>query len=199
MTCLTIGPGEYATPHRKPTGGRISDAHPMTSDDYKLRDAAVRPGPLEYSRIDAVLPKGGRFYARAQDSSFGIPKGPGPGEYEVKSGIGTRPTTRMSTAAKTTIIQEEAKRRSFTPGPGHYRTVRDESVDMIAAKQRLAKLKLIANHNRHRAATGPHPQPSASTLNLQIDNSDDFGEWHASCAMRMACMIRDDFGMHHVR
>jgi len=83
-----------------------------------------------------------------------LPLGLGPGQYEVKSGIGTRPTTRIPEGHKTNIIEEIAKRRAFTPGPGHYKVVRDPTPDVLAGKQRLAFIKTCADRHRKRAVTG---------------------------------------------
>ena len=80
--------------------------------------------------------------------------GVGPGAYEIKSGIGTRPTTRIPEGIKINIIQEIAERRAFTPGPGHYMPVRDPTPDMLVGRKKLAFLKTVADENRKRAATG---------------------------------------------
>jgi hypothetical protein len=78
----------------------------------------------------------------------------GPGSYEIVSTLGQQPTMRMSTAQIPSIIAEIARKRgSATPGPGQYRIVRDQTDGMRAAKDRLAKMKKIADRCRKRAAT----------------------------------------------
>jgi hypothetical protein len=51
------GPGNYKTPPRKKAGGRISDARPMTRDDYEIKRASQQPGPLEYAQLALILPQ----------------------------------------------------------------------------------------------------------------------------------------------
>jgi len=51
------GPGNYKTPPRKKAGGRISDASPITRDDYAIKKASQQPGPLEYAQLALVLPQ----------------------------------------------------------------------------------------------------------------------------------------------
>ena len=82
--------------------------------------------------------------------------GVGPGAYEIKSGIGTRPMTRILDGSKINIIQEIAERRAFTPGPGHYMSFRDPTPDMLVGRKKLAFVKTVADRNRKRAATGLH-------------------------------------------
>jgi hypothetical protein len=140
----------------------------MTMDDFKMRDAAVSPGPLEYAHVDVVLPQGGRFFCKAPLNSLGATgasTGPGPGEYTIKSALGTRPTTKMSTGAKISFFEEKSKsgRGALSPGPAGYQNIqdhhhrfvtkmRDETEEMLEAKRRLAAMKAIADTHRRRAA-----------------------------------------------
>ena len=94
------------------------------------------------------------FRASLQNMNMDAILGVGPGAYEIKSGIGTRPSTRIPEGSKISIIQEIAKRRAFTPGPGHYMSFRDPTPDMLVGRKKLAFLKTVADGNRKRAATG---------------------------------------------
>jgi hypothetical protein len=94
------------------------------------------------------------FRASLQDMKIDAFLGVGPGAYEIKSGIGTRTSTRMPRGSKINIIQEIAERRAFTPGPGHYMPFRDPTPEMIVGRKKLAFLKTVADGNRKRAATG---------------------------------------------
>ena len=44
------GPGQYPIPRRHMAGGRISDAQPLTHQDYKLLDAYEKPGSCSVDR-----------------------------------------------------------------------------------------------------------------------------------------------------
>jgi hypothetical protein len=147
------------------TGGRISDGQTPSRVDLMMREAASKPGPLDYTPEDPPLAKGVRINppshrnppSGSHETAFSAATSQdpriGPGTYEIRSSIGKRPTTRMSTAPRVSDIVEITRRRSFTPGPGHYRILRDESDATLAAKRRLAQIKEISDKHRRRAAT----------------------------------------------
>ena len=171
------GPGEYETPKRKMAGGRVSDSRPRTDVESKMLDAAQKPGPGAYSNPGSDLPAGGRInppgprrpppegshavllsQAHYQDPLMG------PGKYDIESSFGTehrilkRPTTRVSTSKFPSVIAEIGMRRgAATPGPGQYpvrrKSLRDQTEEMLAAKERLRKVKQLADGHRQRAAT----------------------------------------------
>lgn len=159
------GPGAYVLPTVGKVGGRISDGQTPTKVDLLMRDAASKPGPLDYKPTDSPPLRGVRINPPSHHQppsgshetvfSAATAKDPciGPGTYEIKSCIGKRPTARMSTAPKVSDITDITRKRSFTPGPGHYKILRDESDTSLAAKRRLAQLKTISDQHRRRAVT----------------------------------------------
>lgn len=175
------GPGEYTLPTVHTAGGRISDGQTPTKVDLLMREAASKPGPHDYMPTGTQTGKGSRINPPSHQQPprgshetifcAAISQDPriGPGTYEIQSSIGKRPTTRMSTAPKISDITAITRQRSFTPGPGHYKILRDESETALAAKRRLAQLKVVADQHRRQAATA-----SAQRARSRGDNHDRY-------------------------